>query len=145
MKVFAMSKYAPLTEFLRKQPLDEVWMTFAQVERVIDAKLPPKAQHHRAWWSNSPSNSVMTKAWLDAGFRSEQVDMEGRKLVFRRVAPKGSVVPKVETSGDTERAAVSKRHPLIGWMKGTVRIAPGVDLTEPADPEWGERAWGDRK
>ena len=87
----------------------------------------------------------MTRAWLDAGFRSEQVDMEGRKLVFRRVLPKGTRVPKAEPSGDAGRAAISKRHPLIGWMKGTVRIAPGVDLTEPADPEWGERAWGDQK
>ena len=34
-------------------------------------------------------------------------------------------------------AAVSKRHPLYGFMKGTVTIAPGVDLTEPADPYWG--------
>jgi hypothetical protein len=28
------------------------------------------------------------------------------------------------------------RHPLIGWMKGTVTIPEGVDLTEPACPEW---------
>jgi hypothetical protein len=28
-----------------------------------------------------------------------------------------------------------RRHPLFGWMKGTVVIAPGVDLTEPACPE----------
>ena len=133
-----MGKYEPLTQFLLKQGMNEVHMTFAQIERVIDAKLPPKAQHHRAWWSNSPSNNVMTKAWLDAGFRSEQVDMEGRKLVFRRSAPK---VPNPQSSSG---AANSKRHPLIGWMKGTVRIAPGVDLTEPADPEWGERAWGDQ-
>jgi hypothetical protein len=26
---------------------------------------------------------------------------------------------------------------LYGWLKGTVTIAPGVDLTEPADPYWG--------
>ena len=24
---------------------------------------------------------------------------------------------------------------LFGWMKGTITIAPGVDLTEPTDPE----------
>jgi hypothetical protein len=23
-------------------------------------------------------------------------------------------------------------------LKGLVRIAPGVDLTEPADPDWGK-------
>lgn len=36
------------------------------------------------------------------------------------------------------------RHPLIGWLRGTVTVAEGVDLTEPADPEWGEAAHGDR-
>jgi len=35
-----------------------------------------------------------------------------------------------------------KLHPLFTWMKGTVTIAPGVDLTEPADPDWGDLAWG---
>jgi hypothetical protein len=29
----------------------------------------------------------MTKVWLEAGFKTEQVDIEGRKLVFRRVTP----------------------------------------------------------
>jgi hypothetical protein len=32
-----------------------------------------------------------------------------------------------------------KRHPLIGCMKGTIKVTPGVDLTEPADPEWADR------
>jgi hypothetical protein len=137
-----MGKYEPLKEFLRKQGVNEIQMTFAQIERVIDAKLPPKAQQHRAWWSNSPTNNVLTKAWLEAGFRSEQVDMEGRKLVFRRSVPQGQQVPKADASSSHGRAAVSKRHPLIGALKGWIRIAPGTDLTQPADPEWGERAWG---
>ena len=132
-----MGKYEPLTEFLQKQPDGEVRMSFAQIERVVGFKLPPVAQRHRAWWSNSPTNNVMTRAWLDAGFRSEQVDMAARKLVFRREKQAGA--PKV---GSTEK---SGRHPLIGWMKGTFTIPEGVDLTAPADPEWGERAWGDRE
>ena len=131
-----MGKYEPLTEFLQKQPSGEVRMSFAQIERVVGFKLPPVAQRHRAWWSNSPTNNVMTRAWLDAGFRSEQVDMAARKLVFRREKQAAPKVGSAEKSG---------RHPLIGWMKGTFTIPDGVDLTEPADPEWGERAWGDRK
>jgi hypothetical protein len=31
-----------------------------------------------------------------------------------------------------------KRHPLFGALKGLVRIPPGVDLTEPTDPDWGK-------
>jgi hypothetical protein len=132
-----MGKYEPLTDFLQKQPGGEVRMSFAQIERVVGFKLPPVAQRHRAWWSNSPTNNVMTRAWLDAGFRSEQVDMTARKLVFRR--------EKQADAPEAESAEKSGRHPLIGWMKGTVTIPEGVDLTEPADPEWGERAWGDRE
>jgi hypothetical protein len=32
----------------------------------------------------------------------------------------------------------SGRHPIFGALRGTITIAPGVDLTEPADPEWGK-------
>jgi hypothetical protein len=135
-----MGKYEPLTEFLKKQSTSEVRMSFAQVERIIGGKLPASAQHHRAWWSNNPNNSVMTKAWLEAGFRSEQVDMEGRTLTFRRAGPraagKAALISDVSGSG--------KRHPLLGWMKGTITIAPGTDLTQPAMPEWGEVAHGDK-
>ena len=29
------------------------------------------------------------------------------------------------------------RHPLIGHLKGTMQLAPGTDLTDPAAPYWG--------
>lgn len=132
-----MGKYQPLSQFLRAQATDEVPMTFEQIERVIGEKLPRSAIRHRAWWSNNPSNSVITWAWLEAGFRSEQVDMEGRKLVFRRVEGE-------RTLPEARGGLASGRHPLIGWMKGTLTVAPGVDLTNPADPEWGEVAYGNR-
>jgi hypothetical protein len=133
-----MGKYEPLTEFLKKQSTGEVKLSFAQLERIIGGKLPASAQHHRAWWSNNPNNSVMTKAWLDAGFRSEQVDMEGRTLVFRRADTRSLSVAQPDSS------ETSNRHPLLGWMKGTVTIAPDTDLTQPAMPEWGEVAYGDK-
>jgi hypothetical protein len=83
----------------------------------------------------------MTKAWKDAGFESEDVDMKSRRVTFRRVhseASGGAGVPSVDVT-------TGGRHPLIGWMKGTLTIAEGVDLTQPADPEWGEAAYGERR
>jgi hypothetical protein len=136
-----MSKYSPLGDYLRKQRTARIPMTFAEIERLIGAKLP-NSQRYPAWWSNNPFNNVMTQVWLDAGFKTEEVDVEGRKLVFRR-ASQG----KPSAGGDlpsSDNAGGSKAHPLVGWMKGAVRIAPGVDLTEPADPEWGERASADQ-
>jgi hypothetical protein len=132
-----MGKYEPLTEFLRSQARARVPMTFAEIERVVGSKLPPSAIEHRAWWSNNPSNSVMTKAWLDAGYRSEQVDMEKRKLVFARTSDSNRFAEKLKAESP------QKPRSLYGWLEGTVRIAPGVNLTEPADPEWGKRIYGE--
>jgi len=50
--------------------------------------------------------------------------------------------PKDHNTHVNKRPAIAKRHPLFGWMKGTITIAPGVDLTQPADPAWGEVAYG---
>ena len=122
-----MSKYTPLADYLKKQRQDRVPMTFAEIEKITGAKLPASAIKHRPWWSNNPDNSVMTKAWLDAGFESEQVDMAGRKLVFRRVR------------GTDPARRQSGHHPAYGAMKGLIRIMPGTDLTQPADPEWADR------
>ena len=133
-------KYEPLTEFLRRQSDAVVRMSFDEIERVIGAKLPPSATHHRAWWSNNAQNNVMTKAWRDAGFESEDVDMKRRRVAFRRVRSEASRnigAPSVDVTTEA-------RHPLVGWLKGTLTIAEGVDLTQPADPEWGEAAYGDR-
>jgi hypothetical protein len=128
-----MGKYEPLGTFLRDQRTRQVPLTFEQIEKITGTKLPPKAQHHRAWWSNNAANNVMTKVWLEAGYESTQVDMSARKLVFRRVGMIGS--------GD-EKALLAprkgQRHPLFGALKDVTFIPPGVDLTEPADPDWGK-------
>lgn len=131
-----MGKYEPLAVFLKKQRMAEIRMTFDQIEDLIGGKLPASASEHRAWWSNNPSNSVITRAWLEAGYRTEDVDMASRKLVFRK-----AMRAHDRTPGDSDvmkRPAVSPRHPLYGSMKGLVTLAPGVDLTEPADPDWGK-------
>jgi hypothetical protein len=132
-----MGKYEPLAKFLRDQRTSEVSLTFADIERIVGTKLPPKAQHHRAWWSNNPNNNVMTKVWLAAGFRSEQVDLEGRRLTFRRVDRPSARSP-AESGQPKSAPAPVCRHPLFGAFEGLIRIMPGTDLTEPADPSWGK-------
>jgi len=126
-----MGKYERLGEFLKSQRAKEVPMTFAEIERIIGDKLPPNSPQYPAWWSNNPSNNVMTKVWLAAGFRTEQVDTKARKVVFRRVELTSADPPP-------SRAKKLDRHPLFGALKGLAHIPSGVDLTEPADPDWGK-------
>jgi hypothetical protein len=126
-----MGKYTRLGEFLRAQRSKEVPMTFAEIERVIGGKLPPNSPQYPAWWSNNPLNNVMTKVWLSAGFRTEQVDVKSRKVVFRRIEENASEPSSVPPTKKGER------HPLFGALKGLAHVAAGIDLTEPADPDWG--------
>lgn len=124
-----MSKYSALTTFLSSRTQPKISMSFEDIERIVGSKLPQSAFNHRAWWSNNPTNSVMTKAWLAAGFRSEDVDMTARKLVFSRQVA-------LSPSGGTNRVApASTGSPLaglFGGLKGTLHIEAGTDLTLPS-------------
>jgi hypothetical protein len=143
-----MTKYKSLGPYLRAQSREYVPMTFAEIEKVTGQRLP-KSQRYPAWWSNNTSNNVMTKVWLDAGYRTENVDVVGRKLVFRRAEPtrEGKTMTAHSASGLSDEArtfapgeAVAEkkpyRSPLWGAMKGTFTLVP-PDGSEPPpeDPE----------
>ena len=127
-------KYAPLEAHLLECRESEVPMTFEKVEEIVGTALPPSAFRHRAWWSNNPTNSVITHAWLRAGYKSAEVDMTGRKLVFRKSDTAGT--PAGEDSGTPEATRESIVSRIAGALKGTVTVKPGTDLTEPVDVEW---------
>ena len=135
-----MSKYAPLAAYLRESGQDTVPMTFDDIARVIGAELPQSAFDHRGWWSNNPTNNVMTQAWLEAGYTTAEVDMAARTLVFRKAAQYGSAP---ESGGRVLRDAVSATAAepgsfslVFGALKGTVTIKPGTDLTASVEAEW---------
>lgn len=125
-----MRKYDPLGSYLQAKNLDQIPMTFEEVEALIDGNLPASARRHRAWWSNNPSNSVITKAWLDAGYVTANVDLGAEKLVFRRA--------RTSVSGRAAAVSPSVARRLYGCMKGSLTILPGADLSVPADPDWGK-------
>jgi hypothetical protein len=128
-----VSKYDGLGEYLGKQRQAEIPMTFSEIEKVARIRLPPKAQHHRAWWSNNPSNNVMTKVWLAAGYETSQVDMAGRKLVFRRAmpGPASSQTRGLSEWSRTFRPKEVSPVPLFGALKGTFTIEAGWDTAKP--------------
>jgi hypothetical protein len=134
-----MGKYEPLGKFLRQQSSELVVLQFEDIERIVGSKLPESSRQHRAWWSNNPNNNVMTKVWLNAGFQTEQVDIEGRRLVFRKMSPGRQGEGAPSTPSPPAGEASPRHHPLLGALKGLVRVMPGTDLTKPADPSWGEK------
>jgi hypothetical protein len=120
-----MGKYGPLKSFLLSSDAEELPLSFKEIEALLGAPLPP-SQRHPAWWSNNPSNNPMTRMWLDAGYRTERVDIAGRRVVFRRA------VRRASASGG-ELGLVAR---LQAALAGTVRVAPGVDLAAPTGEPW---------
>lgn len=137
-----MTKYSKLHQFFQTHVSDFVRMTFDEVEQEAGFTLPASARIHQAWWANDRARHVQAKAWLDAGFESEQVDMKSGTLAFRRVVV-AKAPPKHGGMSDPGReykqaeaieAADKKprRSPLFGALKGTFWVDPTWDLTQPA-------------
>jgi hypothetical protein len=144
-------KYDPLRLYLRKQTQSRVPMTFQQIESVIGGPLPASARKHRPWWANDARGHAHADAWLRAGYRTEEVNMEGERLVFVRTpglvgAPSAAEQGMSEQGMEESMAPYTApdaciQHPMIGALKGLLWIDPTLDLTRPAlDPDEWERA-----
>jgi hypothetical protein len=127
-------KYGPLRHYLLQETRNCVPMTFREVESIIGGPLPASARRHRPWWANDATGHAHAHAWLVAGYRTEQVDMEGERLVFVRATERGMA----ESNAAYKAQGDVAQHPMIGAMKGLLWIDPTLDLTKPAlDPdEW---------
>jgi DNA-binding transcriptional regulator YiaG len=78
------SKYYPLYQYLEQSQEEEVVLTFAAVEALLQSNLPPSARKQRGWWSNRASRALQATAWLDAGYEMANLDLDEEQVVFRR-------------------------------------------------------------
>ena len=141
------TKYHPLFEHLLFNGHGQVTMSFAEIEAVLEARLPPSARSREEWWSNSPNGHSQARAWMRAGYRTSRVDVAGQRVTFTlegwpegytRVNLGPSTVPglaagpqAVLVEDDAARSETSD-HPLFGIWKGKVKLVRGYDYTRPA-------------
>jgi hypothetical protein len=79
------SRYQPLHDHLADRSDPVVRMTFTQIERVLGAELPASARKYRPWWANETAGThVHARAWLDAGRRTSNVDLDAGTVEFVR-------------------------------------------------------------
>jgi hypothetical protein len=78
-----MSKYDPLFNWLKEQSANRIPATFGQIASILGFDLPKSSTTLPQWWANHLGHTQAT-AWLDAGFRTENVDLVAETLVFVR-------------------------------------------------------------
>jgi len=78
-----MSKYHPLLLWLTGQNGNRINAKFEQIEGVLHFDLPASARTYSQWWENDREH-VQAQAWIDAGFRTEQVNLTAETLAFAR-------------------------------------------------------------
>jgi hypothetical protein len=80
-------KYVPLENYLRGLPESqrEVMLRFEQIESILKGKLPESAYESRAWWDHEKEgNHINTRAWSNAGWKIESLDIDAKWVKFIR-------------------------------------------------------------
>ena len=114
------SKYAPLYEYLSQTRPDEITISFAEIERLLNSRLPASARRRQDWWSNRKS-ALQASAWMSAGYHVVQVDPAGERVTFRKAA---------------KRYIVRQASGVVAWdgelVKG-LRTHMGLNQSQLAD------------
>ena len=76
----AVSKYDPLLQHLAKSDALMLTLSFGEIEQILGIPLLPSARSSRAWWGNQEG-----KAWMEAGYRTEDLDLNAGTVIFRKV------------------------------------------------------------
>jgi hypothetical protein len=145
------TKYHPLFEHLLYSGHGQATMTFAEIEAVLEARLPQSARTREEWWSNSPSGHSQARAWMRAGYKTSRIDLAAQSVTFTLEGwPEGygriNLFAAAPGTGLAEPGSLAlapgneawqtgqeeRDHPLFGIWKGKVKLIPGYDYTKPA-------------
>lgn len=81
-------KYTPLEKYLRDLPANqkEVALSFEQIEKILNAKLPASAYEDQRWWDHeAEGNHVNKRAWANAGWEIQSIDVSRKQARLVRV------------------------------------------------------------
>jgi hypothetical protein len=80
-------KYTPLENHLRDLPKTqkEVTLSFEQIERILNNKLPSSAYEDQRWWEHeTEGNHVSKRSWANAGWKVKSLDVDEKWVTFVR-------------------------------------------------------------
>ena len=81
-----MNDYSALRDYLKRQTLPEITLSFEEIEAIIDAALPRAAQR-ASWWDTmrAPDEKMpQREACIDGGYTATRL-ADGKRVRFRRM------------------------------------------------------------
>lgn len=98
-------KYYRLEMYLTRSEESMIKVSFSEIEEILGFTLPPSAYKYPAHWANYLSHPTpIAQAWLNAGYRTEQLNLAGQTVVFKKADAKPS---------KTEQYKVRKNVPIM--------------------------------
>jgi len=143
----SVSKYDRLKSHLkfRGSFTNVVRLSFAEIDGIIGDNLPTSAYHTEAWWNNS--TNLHARAWLDAGWETEEVNLKEGYVVFRKVkkilgkssrrqikkpfTPVPARIPKTRQTSKTKASKLYARIKNLERQKATMPRYPGSLKPKP--------------
>lgn len=111
-------KFIALTAYLEKCGMDELKMTFSEIEKIIGFRLSDSAYTYPAQWSNSESQSFAF-GWLNAGYITRQVNIPQQTVEFVKKS-----LQKQHRTSDSTRKAAAKRTTANNEATNRAAILP---------------------
>ncbi|MFZ6030289.1 MAG: helix-turn-helix domain-containing protein [Chloroflexota bacterium] len=76
-------KYRALFEYLSTCSQDEVTLRLTEIEDLLREPLPISARRRRDWWGNR-RQALQAAAWVEAGYKVTETDLERGEITFTR-------------------------------------------------------------
>jgi DNA-binding XRE family transcriptional regulator len=110
---------------------DTLKLSFDKIESIIGARLPRTARANRAWWANSAT--PQGRAWLEAGWVVDAVDIEEEWVIFRGAHVSYRLTPRrrrVAWGGEQIKAL----REFAGWSQQ--ELADQLGMRQQTISEW---------
>lgn len=138
------SKYYPLYQYFQQSTEDIILLTVADVQSILGGRLPAPARTQRAWWSNRRTANAQSAAWLEAGYRVDELNLESGRVLFRK---EGTIPPQdVRREGEIvmwNGAMIKALREHMGLSQA--EFARELGVRQPTVSEWETGAYAPKR
>ncbi|WP_431810637.1 DUF7662 domain-containing protein [Lysinibacillus capsici] len=105
-------RYVPLEQYLMTMSMNEIKLTFSEIESILKDKLPASAYKYPAWWGNTVQSQKHAVTWLNAGYKIKVVEFGNYVTFIRADRFEGKAVFKVDDSNKAQAVV----HTEVGYI-----------------------------